>query len=139
MSDIAVTHVWEDRFGAVMDHKDAKFLEIRWYDATADMTAAQFQEWLIGFAEAVERASRPGILVDATSFRMDPANMDDEPAWRNKNIIPRYEKGGVKKFAFHMPEGMPAIGSAPEPEAPASFPTGYFGRRQDALDWLRSA
>lgn len=136
MNDIAVTHVWEDHFGSVIDYGDAGFLEIRWYDATEDMSATQFQEWLAGFAEAVERLGRPGILVDATSFLMDPANMNMQ--WRDENIIPHYEAGGVKKFAFHMPRGMPAIGAPPEREGPASFPTGYFGRRQDALDWLGS-
>jgi hypothetical protein len=30
------------------------------------------------------------------------------------------------------------IGTPPAPEGPARFPTGYFGRGQDALDWLAS-
>ncbi len=28
------------------------------------------------------------------------------------------------------------IGEPPAIEAPGQFPTGYFGRRQDALGWL---
>jgi hypothetical protein len=56
--------------------------------------------------------------------------------WRDANIVPRYNAAGVKKFAFHMPAGMPAIGTAPSREGPADYPTAYFGRRQDALDWL---
>jgi hypothetical protein len=63
--------------------------------------------------------------------------MDDE--WRNEYIVPRYNAAGVRKFAFHMPDGMPAIGQRPATEGPASFPTAYFARRQDALDWLASA
>lgn len=35
-----------------------------------------------------------------------------------------------------MPAGMPAIGSDPVREGPATFPTGYFGTRADALAWL---
>lgn len=58
--------------------------------------------------------------------------------WRDENIIPRYDAAGVKKFAFIMPHGMPAIWSAPAPEGPAKFPTGYFGSRAEALDWLKS-
>lgn len=45
---------------------------------------------------------------------------------------------GITKFAFHMPQGMPAIGNAPAPEGPAQFPTAYFGTRADALRWLAS-
>ena len=137
MNDSAVTYVWEDPFGAVIDHADAGYVEIRWYDATEEMSASQFQEWLAGFANAVERHQRPGILVDATSFLMDPANMNVE--WRDQNIIPHYNAGGVQKFAFHMPEGLPAIGAPPQPEGAATFPTGYFARRHEALAWLTSA
>jgi hypothetical protein len=136
MSNVAVEHVWEDRFGSVTDHDDG-YLEIRWYDATEDMSAKQFQEWLVGFAGEVEKRRRRGVLVDATSFRMDPAKMNEE--WRNEHITPRYNAGGLEKWAFHMPEGMPAIGAPPQREGPAKFTTGYFGRRQDALAWLASA
>jgi hypothetical protein len=134
-NEVPVKYVWEDRFGAVTDHDDG-YLEIRWYDTTEDMSSAQFQEWLVGFAGEVERRRRPGVLVDATSFRMDPANMNME--WRDEHITPRYNAGGVKKWAFHMPEGMPAIGGTPEREGPAKFLTGYFARRDQALAWLAS-
>ncbi|MEM6995351.1 MAG: hypothetical protein AAF721_32880, partial [Myxococcota bacterium] len=56
--------------------------------------------------------------------------------WRDEHIIPKYVAGGVTKFAFHMPAGMPSIGAAPAPEGPAPFPTGYFGTRGDALAWF---
>ena len=59
--------------------------------------------------------------------------------WRDEHIIPRYNAAGLKKFAFIMPEGMPAIGAAPEKEGSANFPTAYFGSRNDALAWLKSS
>jgi len=65
---------------------------------------------------------------------MNPANMN--AAWRDSNIVPRYNAAGLKKFAFHMPQGMPMIGKPPAVEGPATYPTGYFGSRHDALDWL---
>ena len=136
MSGDAVTQVYEDHFGAVIDRADAGYVEIRWYDATEDMSAAQFQDWLARFAGEVERQGRAGILVDGTSFLMDTGNMNDE--WRNEHIVPRYNAAGVRRFAFHMPEGMPSIGQPPEAEGPATFPTAYFGRRQAALEWLRT-
>ena len=130
----AVTQVYEDKWGAVIDRGDAGYVEIRWYDSTDAMSRDEFQQWLAAFAKEVERLRWPGILVDATRFLMDPANMSGE--WRDANIIPHYNAAGVKKFAFLMPEGMPAIGSPPAVEGPAKFPTAYFGRRQEALDWL---
>ena len=132
----AVTHVYEDRWGAIIDHADAGYLEIRWYDTTSAMSREEFQNWLALFAGYVERIRRPGALIDSTSFLMDPANLDAK--WRDAHIVPRYNAAGIKKFAFHFPAGMPMIGKPPAIEEPGTYPTGYFGRRQDALDWLAS-
>jgi hypothetical protein len=126
--------VYEDKFGEIFDRPSANLVELRWFDSTAEMSAQEFQSWLTKFVECVERCGRSGVLVDSTVFRMSPAKMDGP--WRDANIIPRYNAAGVKRFAFHMPEGMPMIGEPPTVEAPGVFPTGYFGRRQDALDWL---
>jgi hypothetical protein len=136
MSQATVTHAYEDRFGEVIDHADYGYLEIRWYDATEAMSVGDFQSWLAAFAGEVERRRRPGILVDVTRFLMDQSGMDD--AWWYEQIVPRYNGAGVEKFAFLAPDGTPAIGDPPAATGPANFSTGYFGRRQDALDWLGS-
>jgi hypothetical protein len=129
-----IEQVYEDRWGEVFDRPSANVIELRWFDTTAALSADEFQSWLVKFAECVERCARKGVLVDSTVFGMSPAKMDGP--WRDANIIPRYNAAGVRKFAFHMPAGMPMIGLPPAIEAPGRFPTGYFGRRQDALDWL---
>jgi hypothetical protein len=129
-----IEQVYEDRWGEVFDRPSIGLIELRWFDTTADMTGPEFQAWLSKFAECVEKCGRSRILVDSTTFRMSPAKMDGP--WRDANIIPRYNAAGVTKFAFHMPDGIPMIGEPPTPEAPGRFPTGYFGRRQDAVDWL---
>ena len=127
-------HLYEDEWGACIDRPDAGYIEIRWYDSTAGMSREQFNDWLSAFADVVVARGRRAILVDATAFLMDPAFMDME--WRDANIVPRYHEAGLRKFAFHMPAGMPLIGAAPEPEGVADYPTGYFGTRAEALDWL---
>lgn len=129
-----IDQIYEDRWGEVLDRPSADLIELRWFDTTAEMSAREFQGWLEKFAECVERSGRSRVLVDSMAFRMSPTNMDGP--WRDANIIPRYNAAGVRKFAFHMPEGMPMIGEPPANEAPGRFPTGYFGRRQDALHWL---
>ena len=126
--------VYEDRWGEVFDRPSADLIELRWFDTTAEMSGRQFQDWLATFAGCVEKCGRSRVLIDSTSFRMNPANMDGN--WRDANIIPRYNAAGVAKFAFHFQEGMPMIGAPPAPEGPARFPTAYFGRRQAALEWL---
>ena len=113
--------VHEDHWGSTIDRPEDDFIEIRWYDATAAMSGDDFNAWLARFAGEVEAAGRSGILVDSMVFRMDMAHMDG--AWRDAHIIPRYNAAGVRKFAFLMPTGMPAIGAAPAKEGPAEFPT----------------
>jgi hypothetical protein len=129
-----VRHTYEDGWGEVIDRPALDLVELRWHDATATMTAAQFQDWLATFAGQLEQLGRPRVLVDATRFMMDRARMDDE--WRDAHIIPRYNAAGVRRFAFLYPDGVPVIGSPPGPMGPSAFPTGYFGSRQAALDWL---
>jgi hypothetical protein len=136
MSTATIAHVYEDRFGEVIDHAHEGYLEIRWYDDTEAMSPAEFQDWVAAFAGEVEHRRRPGILVDLTRFLMNQDTMDDD--WWPTQIVPRYNAAGVKKFAFLALDGMPAIGSPPTPAKGAAFPTAYFARRHDALTWLTS-
>ena len=133
---MTATVVYNDRYGSLIDWPEENLVEIRWYDTTAEMSTEQFNQWLDGFATGVEEATRSGVLVDAVQFRMDPANMD--MAYRDANIIPRYNAAGVEKWAFLVPAGMPAVGSQPAPQGPADFPTAYFDSRPEALTWLAS-
>ena len=126
--------VFEDRWGDILDRESEDLVEFRWFDTTAGMSGDEFKVSLANFAEWVEKLRRHHVLVDSTNFRMDPSRM--EGPWRDANIIPRYNAAGVTKFAFQMPAGMPAIGSPPAKEGPGRFLTAYFGRRQEALDWL---
>ena len=128
--------VYEDEQGSMIDYPDDDYVEIRWYDASSNFTTDTFNRWLEGFAGRVEQSKRSGILVDAVQFGMAMEHMDGD--WRDANIIPRYNAAGVKKFAFLMPAGMPAIGAPATPEGPAEFPTAYFGTRADARAWLAS-
>lgn len=130
-----VRAVHSDRWGDILDRPDDGCVEIRWYDTTSEMTGDDFNEFLATFAGCVEDCGRPGGLVDAVQFKMDMSRMS--MGWRDEHIIPRYNGAGLKKFAFVMPHGMPAIGNAPAPEGPAKFPTGYFGSRAEALAWLK--
>ena len=100
------------------------------------MSGEDFNAFLTIYAGHVENCGRGGGLIDAVQFAMDMSKM--EMGWRDEHIIPRYNAAGLKKFAFVMPPGMPAIGAQPAPEGPADFPTAYFGSRADALSWVRA-
>jgi hypothetical protein len=127
--------LFEDEWGEIYDRPSEQLIELRWFDTTAAMSKDEFQNWLKTFAEFVAGTRRPRVLIDGTSFKMNPGFMDG--AWRDANIIPRYNAAGVTRFAFHMSAEVPMVGKPPAPEGPARFPTGYFAKRKEALDWLR--
>src|SRR5262249_15655324 len=108
-----VHHVYEDRFGEIIDRPKLELVELRWYDSTVAMSGERFEGWLQTFAAWEEQLRRPRVLVDATRFMMDRAQMDD--AWRDAHIIPRYNAAGVRRFAFLYPDGVPLIGTPPGP------------------------
>ena len=127
--------LYADKWGRILGDAGRRHIEIDWTLETANMSAADFVQWLTRFAALVEFGRCRTALVDARSFRIDPAGLD--MGWRDKQIIPRYNAAGVQKFAFVMPAGMPAIGAEPAPEGPAQFPTAYFAGRAVALAWLK--
>ena len=128
--------VYEDKWGEIIDRPSSKLVEIRWYDTTAEMSGDEFNHWLSTYAGCVEVKKRPGCLVDSVQFKMPMDRMNS--AWRDENIIPRYNAAGVAKFAFIMPAGMPLIGAEPAREGPGDFPTGYFGERSTAVHWIEA-
>lgn len=129
--------VYEDGWGEIIHRPGPGVLEIRWFDSTAAMTGDAFNDWLAMFAGQVEATVSRRCFVDVLQFRMPPDRMST--GWRDEHIIPRYNHAGVERFAFLMPAGIPLIGAEPAPEGPATFPTGYFGTRQAAFDWLTAA
>jgi hypothetical protein len=125
-----VEHVYEDRWGEIIDRRATELVELRWYDTTAAMSAEQFQDWLATFAGHVERLRRPRVLVDGTRFMMDPANLND--AWRDANIIPRTTPPASGASHSYSPTGCPRSAHLrpprdPRPSRPA---TSHGGRRR---------
>ena len=128
------TVVFEDRQGSLIDYPDDDYLEIRWYDASSELTGQSFNERQEVIAEVVEKCGRSSILIDAVQFDMSAQDLDVQ--WRDANTIPRFNAAGVKKQALVVPAGFPPIGAPPAPEGPADFPTAYFATRAEARAWL---
>jgi hypothetical protein len=78
------------------------------------------------------------LLIDALQFRHEFG--EGVMQWRDDHIIPRYGAAGVRKFAFHVPEGFPNAvesGGREAFEGPAIFPTAWFSVRKNALHWFQ--
>jgi hypothetical protein len=129
--------VARNEWGVILNHERWQTLELTWLPATSGMSDDGFKETLDLFAAEGERAKPPYMLIDATEF--DHELGEGVLAWRDHEIIPRYNAAGVKKFAFLWPDGTPGTvesGGSPRAEGSANFPTGWFTGRERAYQWL---
>src|SRR5947207_1130039 len=94
-----------DEFGTVTWDPDQQILELDWTDASARLSDQQFMDALSRFAGHAEQHHAPNVIIDVTRFLASPG-----PAvgpWRDENVIPMYNRAGVRKFAFLVPAGSP--------------------------------
>ena len=130
--------VYNDQFSEVFRDPQHDLIELRWLPSTKTMSEDDFRAGLQRLAELLEKEPSPNVLIDVVNFQHE-----SEPgflAWRETNIIPRYNAAGVKKFAFVLPAGTPSTvehGFPPDREGSATFPTGYFESRDGALSWFK--
>jgi hypothetical protein len=130
--------LYSDTFGGIRHDDEAEVLVLDWSEATANMTDDDFKESMSRYAKLAEEVRPTNLLVDVTKFKHSPG--PDVGAWRDQEIIPRYNSAGVKKFAFVIPSGAPGTvegGTPPASEPPGRFPTAYFADRNNALNWFR--
>jgi hypothetical protein len=128
--------VYSNRWGDVINRPVGDCVEIKWFDTTKVMEGDDFSGFLTCYVEQFEVSDCNNGLIDAVQFKMDFTRMN--MGWRDIHIVPRYNASGLKKLAFVMPQGMPAIGKASVNEGPANFPTAYFATRVKSLPWLKS-
>jgi hypothetical protein len=125
-------------YGTLIHYDDWNALELKWLPTTKDATEAAARDTMALFAAETEKLKPKFLIVDTTEFAHRWA--DDMMAWRNEEIIPRYNAGGVTKMAFIAGDGFPfptvESGAEPAPEGPATFPSGWFISRDRAYQWL---
>ena len=131
------------RFGEVRQLAPA-LLELRWLPTSSSMSDEDWMTGLMLLATEAEALGISSILIDATEFRHDFGDREGSMSWRDNQVIPRYNRAGVTRFAFLMPAGFPGptaeSGAEPRVDGPAAtFPTQWFLSREAALAWLGEA
>jgi hypothetical protein len=132
--------VASDQWGQIIYYDEWNSLELRWLLSTANADDSDVKTTMQVFAdEAVNRRPKT-LIVDTTEFCHTWG--DGMMQWRDAQIIPSYNEAGVTKFAFIANPNYPGptveAGTAPAPEGPANFPTGWFKTREAAYQWLAS-
>ena len=127
------TQLFQDRFGVMLYDDAKKILELRWFAETEAMTDDDYMGWLERFAVSAEQHHVQFIVIDTLAFKHHPGAHTGP--WRDEHIIPRYNRAGVKKFAFLLSMGT-ALKTESAPEELAQFPTGYFDSREQIDRWF---
>ena len=129
------TQLYHDKFGVIVYDDTREILELRWFAETETMTDDDYMQWLERYAAATEQHHVPFVLIDTRAFKHHPGAHTGP--WRDEHIIPRYNRAGVKKFAFLLSPGT-SPKTEPAVEEPAQFPTGYFDSREQIERWFLS-
>jgi hypothetical protein len=99
------------------------------------MTADDFKLALEHLSDHIGEQSATGTLIDVRSFRFRMTPELD--SWRQERIIPAYNAGGLKRFAYVLPPNVPYRPG--DGGAEARFTTDYFDDLDDARSWLAKA
>ena len=114
-----------------MTHRPAdSAVLLRWTSATAAMTDADFKDALEAFADLAEGRRARHLLVDVCDFRHDVG--EALGVWRGEAIVPRYNRAGIRKFAYVVPGAGGPSGGPGE-----VFETRAFEDEGAALAWFR--
>jgi hypothetical protein len=114
-----------------LTHRPAEAaIVLRWTPATATMTDDDFKDALEAFADLAEGRRASNLLVDVCNFRHEMG--EALGVWRGEAIIPRYNRAGIRKFAYVVPgAGGPSGGPGED------FETRAFDSEDAALAWFR--
>jgi hypothetical protein len=112
---------------------DNNILKNEWTEKTETMTLEDFQEAVQNHAGFVIEHHCLNLLVDTRNFKFTVP--EENSAWSEKELNPRYHKLGVKKFAFIMPaEYLSYVKDIPAQDG--KFATRYFADENQAVAWL---
>ena len=127
-----MTAIYDDELMTLDIHEETSTLRLLWKPATKNMSNQSFQLALALFAaEAVSNRVR-NLMVDVRQFAHKGFEKVED--WRQRSIIPLYNRSSVTKFAYILPAPaeLKPVREASEREA---FTTGFFHSDADALQW----
>jgi hypothetical protein len=125
----------DHEFWTMTYNDDIKAVELRWKSPGGAMTGEDFKLALEHLAEHIRECSASGTLIDVRRF--DFATTPELDQWRRETIIPAYNAGGLRRFAYLLPAGVDARpGGTGETD---EFLTDYFDQPEAARAWLAEA
>jgi len=117
--------VYENQFMALIYVEDPGILELNWKSATETMTPEDFKASLYVYGGFAIEKKVPCLMVDIHEFQFGGAMSEELTIWRDKQIFPKYNEAGVKRFAFWGDSAQ--LPPQDPPQSPyANFTTRFF-------------
>ncbi len=127
--------IYDGRFYALVIDESRNALSLTWKPSTTDVGDDDFQEALSNFAGfAIEYRPR-GLIVDFRSFA-GRVSSDLVGAWRDQQIVPRYNKADASKMAILTMPGSALPVSPPERHSGQAFKSAVFDSEEAMYQWL---
>jgi hypothetical protein len=136
--NVGKSQLMQNPFLSIFHDPDSALVILVWSKETASMADTDFKEGLTRTAEFAEQYRPHGLLVNVENFKFGAAMGPELSQWRIENIIPRYNKAGLKKFAFVHGSGFPEKSGDGEKTAPEQFLTKHFASEERAKEWASS-
>lgn len=113
------------------------YLEFIWNGTTEKMSAEEYKEIMLQYADFVEKYQPKKLLLDTSEnkFIVTPELQE----WSNNEIFTRSFKAGLTIIAYILPKDIVAQMSEEQlfdEEVSRKKVNRYFSDRQEAIDWL---
>jgi hypothetical protein len=116
----------------------ASLMSFLWTEKSVAMTVDDYKNAIREYARLVLEHRARCALVELRKFRYRVEDADALGSWWADEIVPLYNRAGLEKFAFVLPEGerAPPDETPAKAEAGEKFVTKQFGSEQAAISWL---
>jgi len=118
--------------------EQASLLSFNWTEKSAGMTDDDYKQALREYGRLIVQLRARRALIDLRKFRYRLGDAEGLGSWWANEIVPLYNRAGLEKFAFVLPEDeQPPPDETPaEPGEGQKFLTKQFGTKQGAISWL---
>ena len=116
---------------------DCNCIIFEWKNETQSMKDDDFKEGLYNFAKYGQENHCHEMCVDLRNFKGHPSP-EVAQTWRSQEAVPRYNKMGIKKFAYLKNPGDPGPNmSEPHKNDGEEFETAVFESEEAMWHWLK--
>lgn len=129
--------VYESKFYDFCLDEEANCIYFLWKDETQNMTADDFKEGTMKYAEYCEQYNCDEIAVDLRHFKGNPGPevLND---WTAQALVPQFNKIGIKKFAFLKDQNTQGYEvEGPHKNEGEEYETAIFDSEDQMKQWLK--